>query len=143
MNKQLFLVFDTATVVRKIATIIVTELGFMVAETANYEEAVDICRRTMPDFILVDGMLEGDLTHKFISYVRTLPDGGKPHIIFTPLEQDAGKLTKILRAGADDYLLRPFEADQLRAKVKVGGQPHPQPSQPSVQHSKNVLLAAF
>lgn len=121
MAKKHFLVFDKVTVIRKIAMVILADLGFSVIETANFDKAKDSCRRMMPDAVLLDGMIESELSVEFITFVRSLPGGAKPKIIFTPLEQDAGKLAKLLHIGADDYLLRPFDADHFKAKlVKMG-----------------------
>jgi two-component system, chemotaxis family, chemotaxis protein CheY len=121
MAKKHFLVFDSVTIIRKVALVILADLGFSVIETASYDKAMDSCRRMMPDGILLDGMIESELSVNFITYIRSLPGGAKPKIIFTPLEQDAGKLAKLLHFGADDYLLRPFDAEHFKAKlVKLG-----------------------
>ena len=86
---------------------ILSELGFLVAEASGDREAMTRCEAELPDVLIVDANLEGAL--ELISAVRALPGSEKVRIYYCVIEADLKKMMAGKRAGADDFLLKPFD----------------------------------
>ena len=107
------LVIDDSSVVRKVARRIFEELDFTVVEAEDGSQALDVCQRTMPDMVLVDWNMPGVSGVEFVAALRAR-DGGAS-------ENDVAQITRAMRAGADDYLLKPFNREIVEAKLQEIG----------------------
>lgn len=115
------LVVDDSPLVRKVAGFLVEELDFSVAEAGNVTDALDYCRGSMPDVILLDADLPEKSAISFMTELRRETHGRKPVIVICVVEKNMQQITEAGAAGANTYLLKPFDARTLRAKfVKVG-----------------------
>ena len=118
------LILDDSPLVRRVAGFLIGDLGFAVSEAANDETALGLCRSLMPDVVLLDGDLPENGAISFITALRSEPGGGKPVIVVCVAEKDLRQITEAGAAGANSYLLKPFDADTMRAKfVKLGFAP--------------------
>jgi two-component system chemotaxis response regulator CheY len=118
---QSFLVVDDSPVIRKVARRILEDLGFAVAEAADAEEALGACRAAMPRAVLLDGCLPEPDGVEVLQKLRAEPGGKEPVVLFMHFENDVGQLARAMRAGATDYMMKPFDRDIMRAKlVDVG-----------------------
>jgi two-component system chemotaxis response regulator CheY len=54
---------------------------------------------------------------EFLHALRDLPDGGDPTVIFCTTENDIEKIQQALSAGADEYIMKPFDHDLLSGKL--------------------------
>jgi len=104
---QRLMIADGSDVVRKVGKRILSELGFVVVEAASAQEAVSRCRAEIPSFLIVDAALEGALD--LIAQVRGMPNGKAVRIFYCVIEADLKKMMVGKRAGADDFLLKPFD----------------------------------
>ena len=111
------LVVDDSEVVRKVARSIFEQLNFETSEAESGQEALDICAKSMPDAILLDSHMPPMATVEFLTSLRTLPNGNKPVIIYCATDNDPTEIARALTAGADDYVLKPFDREALRAKL--------------------------
>ena len=111
------LVIDDSDVVRRVAKQILTSMDFEVSEAENGEQALDACRAAMPDAIIVDWQMPVISGLEFISLLRNQPDGEKPVIVYCTTENDPQDIARALSAGADDYMMKPFDRKMLRAKL--------------------------
>ena len=115
------LVVDDSPLVRKVAGFLVEELDFTVMEAASGPEALDCCRRKMPEVILLDADLPDNGAVRFMTALRSEPSGSKPIIVICVVEKDMQQITEAGAAGANTYLLKPFDGRTIRAKfAKVG-----------------------
>jgi two-component system chemotaxis response regulator CheY len=115
------LVVDDSPLVRKVAGFLVEELDFAVMEAGTSAEALECCRKTMPDVILLDADLPENGANSFMTALRGEPSGSKPIIVICVVEKDMKQITEAGAAGANTYLLKPFDARSIRAKfAKVG-----------------------
>ncbi len=88
--------------------------GFEVEWAANAENALTLYRSFVPDLVLLDLMLP-DLSGYELG--RVLRHGGKtPIIILSARGEKADKLQG-LRLGADDYITKPFDMEELVARI--------------------------
>lgn len=90
-----------------------SELGFAVTICASALDAMARCDASLPDLVIVDSALDGAL--ELIGAIR-LMDGRRPvRILYGVAEADLRKLMAAKRAGADDFLLKPYEIKVLHA----------------------------
>ena len=111
------LIVDDNRVIRKVARQILEVLGFRCDEAENGQVALDFCKQGFPDFILLDWNMPVMNGMDFIGAVRQLPDGGKPKIVFCTVERSLKSIKAALDAGADEYVMKPFDADIMRGKL--------------------------
>lgn len=115
------LVVDDSPLVRKVAGFLVEDLDFAVSEAGNTADALAYCRNSMPDVILLDADLPENSAISFMAELRREPRGGKPIIVVCVMEKNMHQITEAGAAGANTYLMKPFDARTLRAKfAKVG-----------------------
>lgn len=115
------LVVDDSSVVRKVARRIFEGFDFTVSEAEDGAQAVEICRRAMPDIILLDWHLPAMEGIDVVTSVRKLDKGREPKVLFCVSEADVAQIAKALRAGVDDYILKPFDRALVETKLHEVG----------------------
>ena len=115
------LVVDDSSVIRKVARRILEGLDFQIAEAENGEEAVECCRRQIPDAILLDWNMPKMDGYEFLRALRRLPGGDKPKVVFCTTENDVAHIARALHAGANEYIMKPFDKDIVTAKFQEVG----------------------
>jgi two-component system chemotaxis response regulator CheY len=115
------LVVDDSSVIRKVARRILEGLDFQIAEAENGEEAVENCRQRMPDAILLDWNMPKMDGYDFLRELRRLPGGDKPKVVFCTTENDVAHIARALHAGANEYIMKPFDKDIVEAKFQECG----------------------
>ena len=101
------IIVDEYDIVRKVGKRILSGLNFEVTEAGTTLEAMARCQIALPDVMIVDAGMPGSL--ELISNVRLLPQGKKVRIYFCVIEADLKRMMQGKRAGADDFLLKPFD----------------------------------
>jgi len=114
---KLCLVVDDADVIRKVARRIIESLGYVVIEAETGMQAIDQCRREMPDLILLDWHLPEMGSHEVLQSIRGILTERDPTIIYCTTENDPVDLNTAFSNGITDFLLKPFDRDSLEAKV--------------------------
>lgn len=92
-------------------------LGFDVSEAADGVEGLDQCSRAMPDLVLLDWRMPTMDGMDFMQQLKLMPDGHRPKILFCSMETDPASIAQALAAGADDYVMKPFDGDILQSKI--------------------------
>lgn len=116
-----FLVVDDSRVIRKVARRILEDLGFETAEAADGVEAMVWCRTAMPEAILLDWNMPVMDGLEFLKQLRREPAGHQPVVVFCTVENDLEHITQALEAGADEYIMKPFDGDIIAAKLDLAG----------------------
>jgi two-component system, chemotaxis family, chemotaxis protein CheY len=111
------LVVDDSEVVRKVALRIFETLDLEAVEAESGQDALDLCAENMPDGILLDSHMPPMATVEFLASLRALANGSKPAVIYCTTDNDSAEIARALTAGADDYVLKPFDRETLRAKL--------------------------
>jgi two-component system, chemotaxis family, chemotaxis protein CheY len=114
------LVVDDSRVMRQVALQILEKLSFTVEEAQNCEGAMTVCRRVMPDVMMLDLNMPNSNIAFFIRNVRRSPAGEKPYILICATENDA-LLLEALESGGDDYVLKPYDYSTIEAKLQEAG----------------------
>ncbi|MGD2133711.1 MAG: response regulator [Maricaulaceae bacterium] len=115
------LVVDDSRVIRKVARRIIEDLAFECAEAGDGETALAACREAMPDVVLLDWHMPVMDGIEFLAKLRAERDGDKPVIVFCTTENDVAHITEALRAGADEYIMKPFDGDIIASKFAQVG----------------------
>ena len=96
---------------------IVDSLGLEVAEAADGIEGLDQCLRAMPDLILLDWRMPTMDGMDFLTRLRAVAGDAMPKVLFCSMENDPRRIAEALAAGADDYVMKPFDGDILQSKI--------------------------
>lgn len=115
------LVVDDSKVVRKVARKILEELSFECTEAEDGEEALTQCKQKMPDAILLDWNMPKMSGIEFLETLRGLENGENPKVIFCTTENDFSFIQKALSAGANEYIMKPFDSEILENKFAQVG----------------------
>jgi two-component system, chemotaxis family, chemotaxis protein CheY len=117
------LVVDDSRAMRAAMRRLMTDLGFEVTEAGNGQEALDLLAEQAPaiDLALIDWhmpVMDG------ITLVRAMQDDPTTFRIRTMMvtaETDIRRVLEALRAGADEYLMKPVTRDALVEKLQILG----------------------
>ena len=115
------LVVDDSSVIRKVARRILEGLEFEIMEAENGEEAIESCKRQLPDAILLDWNMPKMDGYDFLRVLRRLPGGDGPKVVFCTTENDVAHIARALHAGANEYIMKPFDKDIVEAKFQEVG----------------------
>lgn len=112
------LIVDDSRVVRKLSRKIAEELGYRVAEAENGEEALARCRQAMPDLVITDWQMPVMSGVEFVARLRAIPGADRARVMFCTSKGEATDIHEGISAGADDYIVKPFNEAALKAKVE-------------------------
>jgi signal transduction histidine kinase len=93
------------------------EFDFVTA--ASGEEALEIAPRLRPDVVLLDIMMPGIDGYETCRRMRARPELSSTKIIMVSAKAMTSERIEGYAAGADDYVVKPFDQDELLAKVRV------------------------
>jgi two-component system, OmpR family, KDP operon response regulator KdpE len=116
MAGELLLVCDDDPHIRRTVSLLLRDAGYDVLSTASADEALDAAAVRRPRLAIVDLML-GD--HDGIELCRRLREWSEMPILVLSAIHDERKKIEALRAGADDYVTKPFGPGQLVARVQA------------------------
>jgi len=115
------LVVDDSRVIRKVACKILESLDFETDEAEDGASALDRCRMRMPELILLDWQMPNMSGVEFIRTLRRELGGSRPVVVFCTTENDIGHISEAMGAGANDYVMKPYDRDILKAKLTQVG----------------------
>jgi two-component system chemotaxis response regulator CheY len=115
------LVVDDSRVIRRVALKIIQDLGFDVDEAENGKKALNAVAIRMPDVVLVDWDMPVMDGLAFTKELRKLPGGNKVVVVFCTTENDPPHIQEALNAGADEYIMKPFDGEIMRSKLVLLG----------------------
>ena len=115
------LVVDDSKVVRSVARRILEELDFSVDEAEDGQIALDACCEAMPDAILLDWNMPVMNGLEFLKALRSRSDGGHPVVVFCTTENEMSSIQEAIAAGANEYIMKPFDRDIVESKFAQAG----------------------
>lgn len=115
------LVVDDSTVIRKVARRILEELQFSISEAADGKQALDQCTSTMPDAVLLDWNMPVMDGLEFLKALRKLEGGASPIVVFCTTENDMQHISEAISAGANEYIMKPFDREIIESKFAQAG----------------------
>lgn len=115
------LIVDDSRVIRKVSSKIALSLGYVAIEAENGEEALARCKKSMPDLVLTDWNMPEMDGITFVTKLRAIPTPKEPVVVFCTSNGEAKDIHDGIAAGADDYIVKPFDEAALRAKLEKLG----------------------
>ncbi len=115
------LIVDDSKVIRMVARKILQELDFETQEAADGQQAYDLCKQSMPDAILLDWNMPVMDGIEFTRELRKLPGGDSPIIVFCTTKNDIAHIQIAIEAGANEYIMKPFDSEIVQAKFTQVG----------------------
>jgi two-component system, chemotaxis family, chemotaxis protein CheY len=115
------LIVEDSRVIRRISRHIVENLGMTALEAEDGLQALAACDVAMPDLILLDWNMPVMDGIEFLHKLRARPEGAAPKVVFCTTEYDAAHIREAIAAGADEYVMKPFDHDTLRMKLQLIG----------------------
>jgi two-component system, chemotaxis family, chemotaxis protein CheY len=115
------LIVDDSRVVRKVARRIVEDLSFDADEAADGQQALEACRKEMPDAVLLDWNMPVMNGIDFLRALRREPGGERPVVVFCTTENDMSHIAEAMRSGANEYIMKPFDSEIIESKFSEVG----------------------
>lgn len=115
------LIVDDSKVVRMVAKKILEGLNFEIQEAEDGKQALERCRANVPDVVLLDWNMPVMSGIEFLEQLRATPDIEQPVVVFCTTENDMEHIQRAIEAGANEYIMKPFDSDIIESKfVQVG-----------------------
>jgi two-component system KDP operon response regulator KdpE len=114
MRKHLILIVDDEAAILRLTRAKLQADGYAVITAGRGEEALDLVESDRPDLVLLDLMMPGIDGYETLRRIRQ--SSQVPVIMLTARAGDADKL-RGFETGADDYITKPFNPDELAARV--------------------------
>ena len=93
--------------------------GYAVDRAHNGQEALVVLDKSLPDLIICDIMMPGLDGYRFVQEVRANPQLSWLPVVFLSAKGEVNDRIKGLKGGADAYLVKPFEPEELVAMVEA------------------------
>ena len=114
------LVVDDSKLQRKILTLALKRWGFDVFEAASGQEALDLATVQRPDLVLSDWMMPGMSGLELCQRFREMDGEEYCYFILLTSKSEKEEVARGLDSGADDFLTKPVDNNELRARITAG-----------------------
>lgn len=114
------LIVDDSRLQRRVLSKMLGKWGFDVTEAASGAQALEFCAERMPDLIVSDWIMPGMSGIEFCSALREMPHDDYAYFILLTSKSEKIEVAEGLDSGADDFLTKPVDADELRARITAG-----------------------
>jgi two-component system chemotaxis response regulator CheY len=115
------LIVDDSSVVRMVARKILKDLSFDTGEAGDGLAAIEACRVRMPDVVLLDWNMPFMSGIDFVRQLRKMPGGKEPVVVFCTTQNDVGHIQEAMSAGANEYIMKPFDGEIIQSKLASVG----------------------
>ncbi len=115
------LIVDDSKVIRKVARHILETLDFTVSEAGDGREALAMCSQTDPDVILLDWNMPVMSGIEFLRAMAARATPLRSKVVFCTTENGTAHIEAAIDAGADEYIMKPFDRETLEAKLTFVG----------------------
>lgn len=116
-NKQLLLIDDDPNLILLVKDYLEFR-GYEVTTAENGREALDILEQATPDMIICDVMMPEMDGYTLVEHVRQEPKTSWIPVLFLSAKGQSQDRVKGLNTGADVYMVKPFEPEELVAQVE-------------------------
>jgi two-component system KDP operon response regulator KdpE len=137
LEKPLVLIVDDEPQIRRLLTVTLEANAYRVLTAASGQEGLVLAAQHRPALVILDLGLP-DLSGQ--EALRRLREWSTvPVIVLSVLDDDRGKVAA-LDAGADDYVTKPFNTDELLARLRVALRHATQKEEVAVIQAKNLVI---
>lgn len=114
------LVVDDSRAQRRILTLMLERWGYIVAEAEDAKQGLTLCEVFQPDFIISDWVMPGLSGPEFCAAFRASARATYGYFILLTSKSEKAAVATGLESGADDFLTKPVNGDELRARINAG-----------------------
>ncbi len=114
------LLVDDSALQRRILAACLVRWGYTVSEAETGQQALELCRSHPPDIVLSDWMMPGMDGLELCRRFRALPRASYGYFILLTSKTEKDAVTRGLDCGADDFLTKPVNTAELRARMQAG-----------------------
>jgi two-component system chemotaxis response regulator CheY len=118
------LIIDQSPMVRRVAARIIRDLGFTVDEARTANEALELCENHPTNVVMLDWKTPDMDGAAFIAGLRTIAQKTgtpMPTVLFCTAERSVEQIIAALKAGANEYIMKPFDSDIIESKFALAG----------------------
>lgn len=115
------LIVDDSPIVRRKAREFMTSLGFTCREVENGQQALDECAVALPDALLLDWNMPVMDGIDCLKHLRATPATAGVKVVICTTQSELEQIEEALAAGADEYVMKPFDRDMLEGKFREIG----------------------
>jgi two-component system chemotaxis response regulator CheY len=123
---RLCLIVDDSRTIRRIARKIVEDAGMRAAEAVDGLEGLESCRIARPDYVLLDWNMPRMNGLDCLKAIRREFGDALPRVILCTTENDPDFIVAAIEAGAQEFIMKPFDADILLGKLEQAALPSDQ-----------------
>ena len=118
MTETKILVVDDDPNSRDIVKTFLEARGYEVATAADGKDALSLLEEFRPGLVLLDVMMPGMDGWEVARVIKNHPDFGRTRVVMLTARSDFSDKTEGLRAGADDYIVKPIRLEELAERVE-------------------------
>ena len=115
------LIVDDSKIVRMVAREIFEGLNFEIDEAEDGQQALEACKRNMPHAVLLDWNMPVKSGIEFLHELRAMKDVDQPVVVFCTTEKDMAHIQEAVAAGANEYIMKPFDSEIIESKFTQAG----------------------
>ena len=116
MTGATVLIVDDELYIRRLLTATLARAGYQIEEAGNGTEALAVAARVRPELVLLDlGLPDRD----GLELVQPLMRDGKAAVVVVSAREATDDKVAALDLGADDYVTKPFDTEELLARVRA------------------------
>lgn len=121
MSEKTCLIVDDSKIVRKVSRSIIEPLGYAIFEAEDGQQALDIALKEKITVVMLDWNMPVMNGMEFLLALRAAPMIEQPQVIFCTTENEMHKIIEAMQAGANEYVMKPFDEDIIRGKFEQLG----------------------
>lgn len=114
------LMVDDSRAQRRFLRLLLERWGYRVTEASSGEEALEVCENQDFDIILSDWVMTGMTGLEFCKSFRMLPKDTYSYFVLLTSKSEKGEVASGLYGGADDFVSKPVNPDELHARLRAG-----------------------
>jgi two-component system, LuxR family, sensor kinase FixL len=119
MNDKMVMVVDDDPNALDIVRTFLESRGYTVATAKDGKEALALLERTRPALVLLDVMMPGMDGWEVARIIKNHPAFGSTRVVMLTARSDFADKHEGLRAGADDYIVKPIQLRELGERVEL------------------------
>jgi CheY-like chemotaxis protein len=117
MTKSIMIVDDSPDIL-SLYSIVLEKRGYRVLKALDGASALEMLEDSNPDLFILDIMMPQINGVELCQRIRALPDHKQTPVIFLSAYSDTGMVEQTFAAGANDFLRKPIDAQELEIKIR-------------------------
>jgi PAS domain S-box-containing protein len=113
------LIVEDDRTTREVMTRLIKARGHELTVCASAEEAEEVLKKGHIEAAILDWMLPGKSGPELCRWLRALPDGDDIYVLLITARATPEDLDEALNAGANDYLVKPWEVEIFRSRLRI------------------------